>query len=151
MIAPAHLAELYAHARAEFPRECCGYVTDAVVPCTNAWNVDGDVGVDPNANGNANVNGSTRGRDTAFAIDGAELLAFARTFSTSNPARVVYHSHTNGRAYFSGMDRAIAVVDGAPTYPVDHVVIGIDATRITEAARFAWDGSDYVEVSRWQP
>jgi proteasome lid subunit RPN8/RPN11 len=133
MISPAQLAELYAHARAEFPRECCGYVTDVVVRCTNAWDA------------------STRSRETAFAIDGAELVAFARTFGTASPARIVYHSHTNGRAYFSGMDRAIAVVDGAPTYPVDHVVIGIDATRITEAARFAWDGADYTEVARWQP
>ena len=128
----AQLAEIYAHARAAFPAECCGYASDAgVVRCTNAWQDPG------------------RGTDTAFAIDGAELFAFARSFDGPAPARVVYHSHTNGRAYFSALDRAVAVAGGAPAYPVEHLVVGVTAERVVEAARFAWDGADYVEVARW--
>ena len=127
----AQLAEIHAHARAAFPAECCGYVTDVVVRCTNAWD-------DP-----------ARGTESAFAIDGAELIAFARTFDGPTPARLVYHSHTNGRAYFSALDRAVAVTADGPAYPVEHVVIGVTASGVVEGARFAWDGADYVEVERW--
>lgn len=120
------LAEIYAHARECFPRECCGYVTDAVVRCTNAV-----------------------ASEVAFALDGAELFAFARTFATENPARIVYHSHPNGRAYFSATDQRAAAFDGQPTYPVDHVVIGVTADGVVEGARFAWDGTAYAETERW--
>lgn len=121
-----HLAEIYAHAREAFPHECCGYIADAVVRCTNVAHSAHE-----------------------FAIDGAELFAFARTFSTATPARVVYHSHPNGRAYFSATDQRVAAIDGLPAYPVDHVVIGVTADGVTEAARFAWVGGAYAEVERW--
>ena len=127
----AQLAEIHAHARAAYPAECCGYVTDVVVRCTNAWD------------------GGSRTTESAFAIDGAELIAFARSFDGPAPARIVYHSHTNGRAYFSALDRAVAVTSTGPAYPVDHVVIGVTAERVVEGARFAWDGRAYVEVDRW--
>ena len=128
----AQLAEIYAHAREAFPAECCGYATDAaVVRCTNAWT------------------SAERTTETAFAIDGAELFAFARSFTGPAPARVVYHSHTNGRAYFSALDRAVAVTPDGPAYPVEHVVVGVIGGRVVEAARFAWDGADYAEVARW--
>jgi proteasome lid subunit RPN8/RPN11 len=127
----AQLAEIYAHAREAFPAECCGYVTDVVVRCANAWT------------------SADRTTETAFAIDGAELFALARSFGGPAPARVVYHSHTNGRAYFSALDRAVAVTPDGPAYPVDHLVVGVTASRVIEAARFAWDGADYVEIARW--
>lgn len=127
----AQLAEIYAHARSVFPAECCGYVTDVVVRCTNAWASE------------------DRTTESAFAIDGAELFVFAKSFSGPSPARTVYHSHTNGRAYFSALDRAVAITPTGPAYPVDHLVIGVTSERVVEAARFAWDGVDYVEIARW--
>ena len=82
-IQAALLEQVYAHAREAFPLECCGYLTDRrVVRCTN-------VDASP----------------TRFAIGGAELLAFAKSFDGPEPARVLYHSHTNGRAYISPTDR----------------------------------------------
>ena len=137
-------ARIHAHARAAFPDECCGYLTgpaggaavDAAVPCRNAQ-PDGDHPTEPR-----------RGADTGFVIAGAELLAFARSFDGPRPARVVYHSHTNGRAYFSAVDHALA--DG-PAYPVQHLVVGVTARGVTEAAQLAWsdDARAYVEVARW--
>jgi proteasome lid subunit RPN8/RPN11 len=137
---------VYAHALAAFPAECCGYLTgpqgaghvDTAVACRNAQ----PDGVHPIA--------PERGSDTGFVIAGAELLAFARSFDGDRPARVVYHSHTNGRAYFSTIDRAMAT---GPAYPVQHLVIGVAAGVIIEAAQFAWsdvDG-DHVEIARWVP
>ncbi|HEY1556097.1 MAG TPA: Mov34/MPN/PAD-1 family protein [Kofleriaceae bacterium] len=146
------LPAIYAHARAAYPAECCGYLvgaagSDAVderVACTNAHGA---------------------GDHRAFAIDGAELLAFARTFATPRPAHIVYHSHPNGRAYFSQADRSCATLGGVarpgeagaaaapagPTYDVQHLVIGVAEAGATEAAQFAWSAQagDFVEVARW--
>ncbi len=135
-------AQIYAHARAAFPAECCGYLTgpaaavDAVVPCRNAQ-VDGEHPTEPH-----------RGADTGFVIAGAELLAFARSFDGPRPARVVYHSHPNGRAYFSAVDQELA---RGPAYPVQHLVVGVTARGATEAAQLAWSpgAGAYVEVARW--
>src|SRR3954463_5959892 len=83
------LGQIYRYARVAFPIECCGYLrgtrgtAEDLVACTNA---------EP-ANAERN-----------FAIDGDGLFAFARTFRSPRPARVIYHSHTNGRAYFSETD-----------------------------------------------
>ncbi len=138
-------ARIYAHARAAFPAECCGYLTgpaaasssvDAAVACRNAQ----PDGVHPTA--------PDRGADTGFVIAGAELLAFARSFDGPCPARVVYHSHTGGRAYFSAVDQELA---RGPAYPVQHLVVGVTADRVTEAAQLAWsdDAGAYVEIARW--
>jgi proteasome lid subunit RPN8/RPN11 len=137
IIGPEVLAVVAAYARAAFPRECCGYLVgdrdaravDAVVPCANAATAADE-----------------------YAIDGGELLTFARTFDSPRPARVVYHSHPNGRAYFSPRDRAAALLDGeAPTYPVQHLVIGVNASGCSEAALFAWRAAEreLVEVARF--
>jgi proteasome lid subunit RPN8/RPN11 len=145
---PARLREaLYAHARRALPDECCGYLTgpargaavDALVACRNAQ-ADGAHPLVP-----------ARGADAGFVIGGAELFAFARSFDGPAPARVVYHSHTNGRAYLSDVDRAMAAGPSGPVYPVQHLVIGVDARRVTEVAQFAWsdDARDFVEVARW--
>jgi [CysO sulfur-carrier protein]-S-L-cysteine hydrolase len=138
-IPAALLARIYQHARAAFPDECCGYLAgagdvaagvrvDEVVPCTNTQDAP------------------DRGPDRGFAIDGAELLAFARSFDGPRPARVVYHSHPNGRAYFSDTDRDLAL--GA-RYPVQHLVVGVTADGVTECAQFAVAGNDVVELARW--
>ena len=140
------LAAIYEHARTTFPDECCGYLVgpspgggvDAAVRCRNAQR-DGDHPTHPD-----------RGADTGFVIAGAELLAFARSLDSDRPARVVYHSHTNGRAYFSEVDRQVA---GAPPhYPVQHLVVGVTEAGLTEAAQFAWsdEAREFVEVARWQ-
>jgi proteasome lid subunit RPN8/RPN11 len=131
-LTPELLRELGAHARACFPAECCGYITDRVVRCTNAQ----AEGLHPTA--------PERGAEAAFVIAGAELLAFARSFETASPPRVLYHSHPNGRAYFSAVDREVASAAG---YPVDHLVIGVTATGPTEAALFR--AGDFAEIARW--
>ncbi|MCW5804417.1 MAG: Mov34/MPN/PAD-1 family protein [Deltaproteobacteria bacterium] len=127
-------ARVYAEALRAYPRECCGYLVgpaggaavDTAVPCANH---------------------APAGVDDAFAIDGAELFAFARAFDGPHPPRVVYHSHPNGRAYFSARDRD-AARDG---WPVQHLVVGVTAAGPTEAAQFAWSAAahDFIELARW--
>lgn len=139
------LAQVYTHARAAFPAECCGYLVGpaggdaatALVACRNAQ-PDGGHPTAP-----------ARGADTGFVIDGPELLAFARRFGEAHAPRVVYHSHTNGRAYFSDVDQQVAA---GPAYPVQHLVVGATAAGVTEAAQFAWSAAAgrYVELARWE-
>lgn len=147
------LAAVYAHAIAAFPDECCGYLVgaapgavDAVVACRNAQ-ADGGPPVTPELD--------ARGADTGFAIAGRELFQFAHSFRTDRPARIVYHSHTNGEAYFSALDRRMAE---SSAYPVQHIVIGVAARAhpdsspsVTEVAQFAWSDAkrDYAEIARW--
>ena len=142
----AVLEAVYAHARAAFPDECCGYLVgaapgavDTIVACRNAQ-ADGEHPLTPE-----------RGADTGFVIAGAELLRFARSFDTAQPARIVYHSHTNGRAYFSTTDQQMAATPAGPAYPVQHVVIGVAGGRVVETAQFAWQDqvAAYVEIARW--
>jgi len=132
-VTPELLREVGRHARECWPDECCGYLTDdAIVRCTNAQ----AEGLHPTA--------PERGADTGFVIAGAELFEFARSFDGPSPARIVYHSHTNGRAYFSEVDREAALAAG---YPVRHLVIGVTATGVTEGALF---DRDFVEIARWR-
>ena len=137
------LRAVFAEARAAFPAECCGWLTraNAMRPCRNAQ-VDGE---HPTA--------ADRGAETAYVIAGDDLLAFARAFDGPAPPRVIYHSHPNGRAYFSATDREVARSpwgDG-PAYPVTQLVVGIDDARVVEAALFAWsdDAADFVEIARY--
>lgn len=143
------LRAVFAHARATFPAECCGWlsgpatapeVVDAIRPCDNAQDAAPDTAT------------AGRSAETAYVIDGDDLFELSSSFDGPRPARVLYHSHPNGRAYFSETDRTVARSpwgDG-PNFPVQHLVVGIDAARVVEAALFAWSeaAADFVEVAR---
>ncbi len=141
MIAAALLREIYAHARREFPAECCGWLTAKTVrPCKNAY--------DPTAHPTA----ADRTAETAYVIAGDDLMALNRAFRGDDPPIAIYHSHPNGRAYFSETDRTVATDPWGegPMYPVRQLVVGLDATRVVEAALFAWDETKraFAEVAR---
>ena len=112
-----------------------------IVRCTNAQ-ATGDNPAAPH-----------RGVETGFVITGRELFELAASVRGESPVRIVYHSHTNGRAYFSDIDRAVAITDGQPTYPVQHLVVGVTSAGVTAVAQFAWSeqARDFVEVARWKP
>ncbi len=148
-ISTALLTEIARHALAAFPAECCGWLSgprggEAVTrvrPCRNAQ-PDGD---HPTA--------AMRGAETAYVIAGEDLLELARTLDGPEPPRVIYHSHPNGRAYFSATDENVARDpwgDG-PMYPVQQLVVGVLADRAVEAALFAWDdgAGRFVEIARF--
>jgi len=138
-IPAALLAEVYRQARAAFPAECCGWLAGprggaaiAVRPCRNA---------------------EVTGAERAYVIAGDDLLALNRGLDGPEPPLVIYHSHPNGRAYFSPTDQAVArdPWGEGPMYPVQQLVVGIDAERVVEAALFAWDDGPraFVEIARY--
>jgi proteasome lid subunit RPN8/RPN11 len=150
-IAPELMAEISRHALAAFPAECCGWLVgprggDAVTrvrPCRNAiGEADGEHPTQP-----------ARRADTAYVIAGDDLLELARTLDGPEPPRVIYHSHPNGRAYFSATDQAVATDPWGegPNYPVQQLVVGVLADRPVEAALFDWDDAagKFVEIARF--
>ena len=76
-----------------------------------------------------------------------------RSLDGEIPARIIYHSHPNGEAYLSSIDREVATSpwgDG-PAYPVQQLVIGINGDRVVESILFAWSEQEnqFVEVNRF--
>ena len=145
----ASLEAIFAHARESYPDECCGWITgdkdsntaSGVRRAVNAY--------EPEAHPTA----KDRSSQTAFVISDSDLLDLARTLDDDVRPRIIYHSHPNGRAYFSETDRSNAADpwgDG-PAYPVQQLVVGIDEDRVVEARLFAWDddAEDFIEIAEF--
>jgi proteasome lid subunit RPN8/RPN11 len=147
------LAALYAHARRDYPNECCGMVfgpkdspaADRAVACANIQNeLHAE---DPIKH--------TRDARTAYNLGAADLFKLAKSLRSGAPAKIVYHSHVDVGAYFSDTDQAAAQMDGEPSYPVEYVVVDVraggSAVGIGGAVQFAWDAAQrrYVEIGRY--
>jgi proteasome lid subunit RPN8/RPN11 len=144
------MEDVYQEARKAFPIECCGWLfgskdgtaVSGVRRCTN----------DQSSGGHPST--SDRTGETAYNITGSELLDLNNSLDTPTPARVIYHSHPNGQAYFSPTDREVATSpwgDG-PAFPVQQLVVGINDQRVVEAALFAWSEKEagFVEIARYE-
>jgi proteasome lid subunit RPN8/RPN11 len=149
LLTPEALAEIYAHARREYPRECCGIVfgprdadsADTVRPCANVQ--DQLHAEDPAQH--------PRDARTAYQLEARELFALDRSLRGATPAKIIYHSHVEVGAYFSDTDQAAARMGDEPAYPVEYLVVDAKAGGARQAAQFAWDAQRklYVEVRRY--
>jgi adenylyltransferase/sulfurtransferase len=149
VVTPEALAEMYAHARREYPNECCGIVYGSVgtpaahraVACVNIQNELH--AMDP----------KTHERDAtiAYNLGAADLFKLQKSLRTPEPVKVIYHSHIDVGAYFSPTDQAAAQMDGEPSYPVEYVVIDVQKDGARGAAQFCWSDEEkkYVEVGRY--
>ena len=149
-IPTAILEQVYAEARAAYPAECCGWLAgprEGPVQTVRACANQQETGNHPTA--------ADRPAESAYVIEGDDLLALNRDLDTDAPPLVIYHSHPNGRAYLSPTDRDVATSPpewgGGPAYPVQQLVVGIDGRRVTESALFAWSEEEdrYVEIARF--
>ena len=136
-----HLLAIYRQARAEFPKECCGYLLGtapdaALVPCENRQ--DRLNALDPEAHPRTGENG--------YNIGGKELLGLVRSFDSERRATIIYHSHPRVGAYFSEEDTRAALGAG---YPVDYLVVDVQDDVVREAKLFRRDGEGYVEIARF--
>ena len=146
------LGALYAHARRDYPFECCGIVYGAK-----------DGGEASRAVACANIQNELHAEDperhprdarTAYNLAAGDLLKLGKSLRGAEPARIIYHSHVDidgDGCYFSATDQAAAQMDGEPSYPVEYVVIDIRADGARGAAQFAWDAAagKYLEVGRY--
>lgn len=148
---PAEIMQaVFRQARQSFPAECCGWLSGPA----DGTSVDG---IRPVVNDQASGNHPTvaeRTAESAYVFSTADLLELNNSLDTETPARIIYHSHPNGRAYLSETDRTVATSpwgDG-PAYPVQQLVVGIDGERVVEAALFDWDdeAGAFVEIARFE-
>ena len=141
-ISSQHLEIIYRQARAEFPRECCGYILGEgpqaeLVTCTNRQ--DQMHALDPDA--------FPRTAENGYNIGGKQLLTLTRSFDTDKPARIIYHSHPRVGAYFSGEDTKSAI---AADWPVDYLVVDVQEDEIREAILFRRRGDRFEQIARFE-
>jgi proteasome lid subunit RPN8/RPN11 len=137
-----HLRAIYEQARAEFPKECCGYFLgrgdDALlVPCKNRQ--DQLHALDPEEHPRTAENG--------YNIGGKELLTLTRSLESDRPVSIIYHSHPRVGAYFSEEDTRAALASG---YPVDYLVVDVQEHEVREAKLFRREGEGYTEIARFE-
>jgi adenylyltransferase/sulfurtransferase len=147
------LAAIYAHARRDYPNECCGVVfgpkevrtADRATACANIQ--DRLHAEDPMRN--------PRSARTAYALDVPDLLKLSKSLRGPEPAKIIYHSHVDipVGTYFSDTDQSVAQFDGEPTFEgIEYIVVDVKADGTHGAAQFAWDAEQkrYVEVGRYE-
>ncbi|MBC8066790.1 MAG: Mov34/MPN/PAD-1 family protein [Deltaproteobacteria bacterium] len=138
-ISSAHLQAIYRQSRGEFPKECCGFILgegdDAeLVACDNRQ--DKLHALDPVEHPRTGENG--------YNIGGKQLLQLVRSFESSRPAKIIYHSHPKVGAYFSEEDTRAAIAAG---YACDYLVVDAQERHIGGAKLFRRDGERYVEIA----
>lgn len=143
------LDEVYAHARATYPEECCGFLigdrgaggVDEARRCENRQNALH--AEDPTT--------FTRDARTAYNIGAKDLFFLEKSQRGPRPVRIVYHSHVEVGAYFSAEDRTAALSEGEPLYPVDYLVADARKDGCKGARLFRFDAAarDFVEIASY--
>lgn len=126
-------------AEADPDREACGFVVEGgagaaeVVPVRNVVGSAGGPPGDPRH---------------AYRIDPAGHLALSRKLRASGRAVLaVYHSHVDGPARLSRIDREEALLDGRPVVPgAAWLVIGMRAGKASEIRMFQWIGDRFEDA-----
>ncbi|MFN8471438.1 MAG: M67 family metallopeptidase [Anaerolineae bacterium] len=130
---------IYAHAREDYPNECCGAVwlvgdegslTWEVVRCTNVQ--DEMHARDPEH--------FPRTARTAYTIAAKELLAInRRAEEPGQRLAILYHSHPDHDAYFSDEDVYFAAPLGEPGYPgTSYLVVSVRGGEVQGHRCFGW-------------
>ncbi|MFL2665623.1 MAG: Mov34/MPN/PAD-1 family protein [Dehalococcoidia bacterium] len=139
--------EIYIHARNEFPSECCGWILGE-----KNSNLASIVRQAKNQYSPTNhPSKPDRSSETAYVISGKDLIELNESFEKNIVPKIIYHSHPNGKAYFSETDinNAMSPWGSEPSYPVQQIVIGINEKEIVQAKQFAWDytSKKFIEIN----
>ncbi|HXY41796.1 MAG TPA: Mov34/MPN/PAD-1 family protein [Vicinamibacteria bacterium] len=137
---------MYAHARRDYPNECCGIVygprrqrvANRAICCNNIQNL-------MHAHDPARY---LRDARRAYSLSKRDIAALERSLGGDTPAKIIYHSHVDVGAYFSVADEEGALLDGEPAYPVEYVVVDIRTNGTCTAKQFAWNVKQrvYIEI-----
>ncbi len=132
---------MFAHARREYPAECCGIVTEdasglqVVHPCENIQ--DKLHAADPQTH--------PRTSKTAYRMDDMQVMRIQSDAEKAGGRMIaIYHSHVDVPAYFSEEDHNAATFFGEPTYPrVVYPVISVKNARVDMGGEkvFQWCNS----------
>jgi proteasome lid subunit RPN8/RPN11 len=131
-IPAAVLADLDAHALAEYPSECCGFVSG---PASAPLELSTSVREVNEADKFHKLDPVTfpRTSRTYFKIN--ELRA-AKAFDAGDkngqPIKVIYHSHCDAGAYFSQEDAATFASDNMLMWPCAFIVVSVQGGKLAE-------------------
>jgi proteasome lid subunit RPN8/RPN11 len=127
VIAPDHIEQIVAHARREFPNECCGMI--AVDERGHAVSV--------------HEAENTAASPFRFEVDGVELHRTLTAIEDAGRALgAIYHSHTRSEPYPSQTD-----VNFAGGWPgVEWLIVGLGGEGEPELRSFRIDGGRVTEV-----
>jgi [CysO sulfur-carrier protein]-S-L-cysteine hydrolase len=133
------LDQIYSQAEKEYPAECCGFIIGPasvevftrVYPCKNAQESFHE----------REPNDFPRTSKTAYFIAPEDLLAVQKeTRQKHEEIKVIYHSHIDADAYFSEVDKRMALDHGEPNYPgVFYLVISVIKGQIKDSNLFVWN------------
>ncbi len=129
------LHRAYAHARAAYPDECCGFILASGV--RRGENVQDELHREDPA-----IFPRTARR--GFTLSAEDQLFLMNNVRGPECVLAIYHSHTDADAYFSEADRAGLMQEGRVAYPeLFHLVIACHADVIAEAKLFEFDGDGF--------
>lgn len=130
--------EVKKHAREAFPEECCGFVLYDVENDEEVVRRITNVATERH---NADPETFPRDGSDGYIMDEKELLAVSEEIDSQEfELRAIYHSHPNGKAYFSKEDEARAKMFDEPIYPdAVYIVIGVDDNSITGMSGHVWN------------
>ena len=140
------IAEVDAHALAEYPNESCGFLTG---PAEEPLRVDTAVRAVNMADRYHRADPETfpRTAKTFFIIDARVIYTtFEQGERANRPVKAIYHSHCDVGAYFSSEDRAAAAPDGALSYPVTFLVTSVRDGRVDDRKLFAFRDGEWHEA-----
>ncbi len=137
-IEKTHYGEMRKHALDCFPEECCGFIVadseTGVMSVRAVRNV---------ATERHRVDPETFPRDgtDGYVMDEKALFEIQRAVDAGEiELRCIYHSHPNGRAYFSKEDAARAMLFDEPIFPdVLYVVLGVDRLSVNALSGHVWN------------
>lgn len=136
-LAPALLRQCFAHARAEFPKEACGLLSGPIGQPSSLRVCEND---QDRLHAHDPLEFPSDGR-TAFRLRFGDVCWLLESLRSQEPVQVVFHSHIDVGADFSGDDRRAALSDGQPTYPVDHLIVDVCASGVRGAKLFRFSSS----------
>jgi adenylyltransferase/sulfurtransferase len=132
------LEEVYAHADSGYPEEVVGFLVgpleaarcDEVRRCLNLQSTEKARSIVPG-----------RSAERAYELGPKDQLFLARSERAARQVKVIYHSHPDVGAYFSGTDREVALMGAdEPAYGwVRYLVVDAQKDRARGCKLFAWD------------
>jgi proteasome lid subunit RPN8/RPN11 len=126
------------HALEAYPEECCGFILYDVENDKEVVRRIRNVATERHQKDPENY--PRDGKDGYF-MDERELLEVHKNLDSQQfELRCIYHSHPNGRAYFSKEDEARAKMWDEPIYPeAIYIVFGVDGQSITGTSGHVWN------------
>lgn len=130
------LRQVYRHAAASYPEECCGFVfSDARVH--EGQNIQNQLN-------RSSPDTYQRTAASGYTFSVADTLLLSRSLQDSVPVRIIYHSHPDVGAYFSQEDQGKALFMGQPIHPVAYLVVDVRNGQSVGSKLFEWNDEKFV-------